>query len=61
VKSEKHTASGIKQQLNKLSPLLNEPAFGVLNQVSDDRIVGEESLRFIAQGSMDILKLDEAS
>ncbi|MGF1744606.1 exopolysaccharide transport family protein [Vibrio minamisatsumaniensis] len=61
VKSEKHTASEIKQQLNKLSPLLNEPAFGVLNQVSDDRIVGEESLRFIAQGSMDILKLDEAS
>ncbi|MCW8347120.1 exopolysaccharide transport family protein [Vibrio sp. ZSDZ65] len=56
VKSEQHTANDIRQQLNKLSPLLNKPAFGVLNQVSDDLVVGEESLRFIAQGSVDILK-----
>ncbi|MFA0421832.1 exopolysaccharide transport family protein [Vibrio sp. 10N.222.54.A1] len=58
VKSDQHTANEIKHQLNKLSPLLDQRAFGVLNQVSDDRVVGEESLRFIAQGSMDLLNIE---
>ncbi|MGF1749686.1 GumC family protein [Vibrio cionasavignyae] len=60
VKAEQHSASELRLQLDKVTSNTKSSVFGVLNQTLDELVVGEESRRYIEQGSTELLKVEEA-
>ncbi|MGF1778973.1 GumC family protein [Vibrio nomapromontoriensis] len=60
VKAEQHSASELRLQLDKVTSNTKSSVFGVLNQTLDELVAGEESRRYIEQGSTELLKVEEA-